>query len=587
MTPNLLGDQSRRPGVTRHAALGIAALYVLFGIAYIITSDRIVSAIAPSRVESTLFQTIKGTGFILITGLLLWLLIARHVRQHERLHRSLEQSEARLRLLLDEAPAPICVLRAGRFEYLNAAGQRLLGPQSRLQGVPFLDRVALPSRQEVSGIISLIEAGGSRADLADQRLLDASGREIDVEIAVRPFAPDLGAVQLVIFDVTERKRLEAGLRHAQKMEVAGTLAAGISHEFNNLLTAILGYTTLARQSLPASASATRCLDQIDGVARHAAGIARSLLTLSRTSPTVKHLVPLKTFITEATDLARGVLPSNIKLHTENTLNGDVALLMDPAQLKQAILNLVLNARDAMPGAGILTIRTRVEAAPVNAEPGQPAGRAVIQISDTGPGIHPDALPRLYTPFFTTKPAGKGTGLGLPITKGVVEDHGGTISVESEPGRGTTFTISLPCAAAARPADPPIAHNRTAHVVIVGEDTPEVLDVVTLALRAAGYTVIPARDGPEVIGLVEQHRHRLDALVIDVGLPTFSGIECLIRARKLLPDLPVVLMTGGSIPDIPPEFDRLIDRLSKPFTTEGLVTRLGMLIDDTKRSAAIA
>lgn len=260
--------------------------------------------------------------------------------------------------------------------------------------------------------------------------------------------------------------------------------------------------------------------------------------------------------------------------------------MDPAQLKQAILNLVLNARDAMPGTGVLTIRTYLASDAVPSQPTTPSGgRAVIRISDTGPGIPADVMARLYTPFFTTKPAGKGTGLGLPITKGVVEDHGGTITVESEPGRGTTFIISLPCAAAAHHAEPRPAQPGASRVVVVGEDTPEVLDVVTLALRAAGYTVIPARDGPEVLNLVHENRHRLDALVIDVGLPTCSGIECLIRVRKMLPDLPVVLMTGGSIPDIPPEYERLLDRLSKPFTTESLIHRLGEVIEDSKRQPA--
>ncbi|MCC6676667.1 MAG: response regulator [Phycisphaerales bacterium] len=565
----------------RGAALRIAGLYIGVSLLYIVTSDRIVAAVAPSQSQNAVFQTIKGSGFVLLTGVMLWYLIRRNMSELHRLNESLARQGGRLRILLDDAPIAICLVRRGVLEYLNTAARAMLGPNQELTGTRLLDRVAEPSRAAVQRAVEDVERSGRPARLNEQKLVDTNGREIDVELAACPFAPDEGAVQVAIIDVTERKRLEAGLTQAHKMEAVGKLASGVSHEFNNLLTAILGYSTLARQGLARGAPTTRCLDQIDSVAKHAAGITRSLLTLSRASPALKQLLPLRPIVDEAIDLVRSVVPKTIQLEVATTLPEGASVLVDAAQLKQAILNLAMNARDAMPAGGTLWIRTSFTA---DHGPGLPHGAAVIRVSDTGVGIPPEVRARLFTPFFTTKPAGKGTGLGLALTRSIIEDHGGSIHVESEVGKGSAFTVSLPCTSPGQPAAAPPTRAGQ-HVVIVGEDTPEVLSIVTLSLRSAGYTVIPATDGGEVIRLVQEHKDRLDALIMDVGLPTASGVECLIRARQIVPHLPVVLMTGGAMPDLPAEEDRLLERLPKPFRTEALVERLAAVIDERARAAS--
>jgi len=579
------GDIQGRSARARrgNAAMRIAGLYVAVSLLYIVTSDWIVAAVAPSQVRNALFQTIKGSGFVLATGVMLWFLIRRNMREMERLNDSLARQGERLRILLDDAPVPICVVRRGVLEYLNTGARRLLGPGLDSGERRFIDRVVEPFRGPVERMLDDVQRSGRPASLAELKLLDADGREIDVELAACPFAPDEGAVQVAIIDVTERKRLEAGLAQAHKMEAVGKLASGVSHEFNNLLTAILGYSTLARQGVEPGSSAARSLDQVDAVAKHAAGITRSLLTLSRASPALKQQVPLRPVIDEAVDLVRSVVPRTIAIEATTELPEGASALVDAAQLKQAVLNLAMNARDVMPAGGTLSISTTF--AP-RQSPGLPHGAAVIRVSDTGPGIPPDVRARLFTPFFTTKPAGKGTGLGLALTRSIVEDHGGTIEVESRAGQGATFTISLPCTAPGRSSASPPPARSGQQVVIVGEDTPEVLSIVSLSLRNAGYIVVPATDGAEVIRLVQEHKDRLDALIMDVGLPTASGVECLIRARQILPDLPVVLMTGGAMPDVPPEEDRLLERLPKPFRTEALLERVAAAIHEGSRAAAV-
>lgn len=428
------------PAQRRGPAL-ISLGYIVTAVSYIFISDRIVDALVQDAEQSLLIQTIKGAAFVTLSGLLIWYLTARLVRSLEKVNVELAERERRVQSLLDGAPVPLCVLRDGKFEYLNAEAMRLLGGRSNLVGTPAAALVPEPDRAKFDEAVRGSVGASSCTWIREVHMLGRDGREFDAEIAASPFAIDRGAILLVIVDVTERRQMERAVRQAQKLEAVGRLAAGIAHEFNNSLTAIMGLAAIARD---AGHEHRRELAQIEEVAQQAAELSRSLLTMSRHAPMKRTVQPLRPVLDYAAKIATASMPASIVIEQDLRRLDGASVLADAGQLRQAIMNLALNARDAMPEGGRLTFRGFVRER-------NGAGEAVIEVEDTGEGIPPDAMPDLWTPFFTTKPHGAGTGLGLPVTKGIVEEHGGAIEVESTVGKGTRFRIVLPLANSTAPA----------------------------------------------------------------------------------------------------------------------------------------
>ncbi len=391
-------------------------------------------------------------------------------------------------------------------------------------------------------------------------LRDASGRVIGV----------LGAYQ----DITERKRLEEQFRQAQKMDAIGRLAGGIAHDFNNLLTVVLGNADLLDAHLPSGPEATELLDELRGAGERAAGLVRQLLTFSRRQPSRPEVVDLNEVIVGLAGMLRRLLGERVSVAT-NPSPTPVRVKVDRGKLEQVLVNLAVNARDAMPGGGTLAINTSLF---TGAD-----GRVVcLEVSDTGTGMSDEVRAKIFEPFFTTKGPDKGTGLGLATVFGIVKQAGGDIVVDSALGRGTTFRVELPwCDTPPSPStiftmNDIMSRRLTGlgRTVLLVEDEDGVRKFARSALESQGYTVVEAADAETALELLKPDLS-LDLLVTDLTMPGMDGSELAGRVKVVRPGIGIVF-TSGYVPD-----DERLGLpesvfLSKPFT-------LGELLQATSRA----
>ena len=356
----------------------------------------------------------------------------------------------------------------------------------------------------------------------------------------------------VAADITERKQLETELHQAQKMELVGKLAGGIAHDFNNLLTIISGYVSmlLDKDNLPPGSS--EALKRVFTASRQATGLVRQLLLFSRKRTPKREVIDLNTEFESIVSMLRRLLGEAIVVDfaaapESPRVNADIGML------EQAVVNLAVNARDAMPRGGTLTVRIGVLARgskpPFNAP--VPAGEfAFISVKDTGTGIPPAILPRIFEPFYTTKDEGRGTGLGLPTVKDIAKRHDGWIDVDTEVGVGTTFRICLPMTGADTdyPADREPARDPTAGkgTILLVEDETNVREFAAAVLQQDGYTLLQAKSGDSALEVWRWHSSKIDLLLTDVVLPgDLSGPQLGSRLRADKPSLKVILTTGYS------------------------------------------
>jgi two-component system cell cycle sensor histidine kinase/response regulator CckA len=375
-----------------------------------------------------------------------------------------------------------------------------------------------------------------------------------------------------VFDVTERMELELQLRQAQKMEALGRLAGGVAHEFNNLLTVILGHAQLLGEG---AREERRAIVQ---AAEGAGELTRHLLSFSRQAVRAPVLVDLDETVAVVGKLATRVVGKQIQVLVERA-ERPCPVRADANQLQQVLLNLALNAKDAMPDGGVLRLRASLQrldsdrAARIpNARTGE---QVVIEVSDTGVGMDAATRARIFEPFFTTKPAGKGTGLGLAIVYGAVRQSGGMIEVESEPGRGTTFRIYLPAdAGPTTPAAerlPEKQEPRGTGTLMVIEDDQEVGALIARILGEAGYTVRLAHDRCGADELWRTHGATTDLLITDVVMPERGGVQTARLFTEERPDLRVLFMSGYAPEDTDENLPH--DWLEKPFSPEALLARV--------------
>ena len=501
--------------------------------------------------------------------------ILSDLTERRQFEETLASRTRQLETLMDNAPDMIARLdRQGRYLLINQRYAKLAGISP--------DQAAGKSCYEQGGFAEVGDAW--RSALA--RVFDTGQmQELDLEVAgadrpqfyqariVPEFAAD-GRVETalaLVREVTEQRRLQADLNQAQKMEVVGRLATGIAHDINNVLTAIAGYTTLARMRLPADHEIARDLEHVEEAVQDAGGIANGLLAFAHKLPAVKRPVELRAMIHAAARLLRRMLPAAIELVTDVSEEPGVWVLGDRTQLQQVILNLAVNARDAMPNGGtvrvaLVTGDRPTDAAGAVSEVARPAC-ACVEIGDTGSGIAPDAVPHIFEPFFTTKPVGLGTGLGLAIVKSVVEQHGGQIEVQSRAGQGTTFTVRLPRIAppasdAALEAPPTVRGH--GELVLVAEDNRHVLQILATGLRQVGYEPVEAMDACELLAQCARWQERLRLLVVDIDLPKGSGLEALQSIRRQSPATPAIVITGKIDFDLEALADARTRTLRKPF-----------------------
>lgn len=384
-------------------------------------------------------------------------------------------------------------------------------------------------------------------------------------------------------DLSERKNLENQFRQAQKLESIGQLAGGIAHDFNNLLTVIMGYSNSLLANIDKNHPNRHAVQQIAAAADSAAALTRQLLTFSRRNSGEPRVVLIDSLVGRAESMLRRILGEQVEIFIRQGASGG-HILADPSLIEQVILNLALNARDAMPDGGMLLIETSLidEADEFAARClSLPHGSYVsLSVTDTGEGMTAEVRARLFEPFFTTKPPGKGTGLGLSTVYGIVQQSGGSIDVHSAPGLGTTFRVLLPTV-----ASEPVKEANTdrgpmrggKETVLLVEDEPGVRSFVRDVLEAHQYTVLDAPNGQQAIDLVKHFDRPIHLLLSDVVLPGISGIEVIRQFRELRPGVPVMWMSGY------PErhgahLDPSIPFLQKPFRPEVLLARIREIFD---------
>jgi PAS domain S-box-containing protein len=381
---------------------------------------------------------------------------------------------------------------------------------------------------------------------------DQQGNSMHMEVKALPLRDPFGRLSSVIeiyHDVTEKKKLEDQLRHAQKMEAVGTLAGGIAHDFNNILTAIIGYGALLQMKTAENETVRSYVDQILVSTERAAELTQGLLAFSRKQPMNLRALNLNALVEHIQQLVRRLIGEDIDIRLA-LAERPLPIRADSGQLEQVLMNLATNARDAMPQGGVLTIRTGVAEWDLHSLQSRGYGEAgvyaTLSIIDSGVGVDEKTRERIFEPFFTTKELGKGTGLGLSIVYGIVKQHGGFIDVASEPGKGTAFTISLPLAAAAEePASSvePLELEGGSETVLIGEDDEGVRRLMRSVLEGVGYKVIEAEDGNDVIQKFIENQNGIDLVFLDIIMPKQNGKEAFVKIRQIRPDIRVLFASG--------------------------------------------
>ena len=389
-----------------------------------------------------------------------------------------------------------------------------------------------------------------------------------------------------IESVGERKKLEAQLRHAQKMESIGTLAGGVAHDFNNVLTAIMGYCSLMRMKAGDNHPFLGYVNQIMEAANRASTLTQSLLAFSRKQAMEAKAIDINETINGVGKLLRRIIGEDVELKTSLS-EERLVVMAGEGQIGQLLMNLASNARDAMPEGGTLSLKTeRVHLSPgsLTGYKGKEGAYAALEVADTGTGMDERTKDQVFDPFFTTKEVGKGTGLGLSIVYGIVNQNRGYLDVSSTPGKGTKFTVYFPLTEAA--SDLEAMHERSelpggSEMILVAEDNTQVREIVTATLSDFGYTVIEAFDGEDAVEKFNEHRAEIDLLLLDVIMPRKNGKETYKEIKKARPDIRAIFMSGytGDILSRKGISREGIPMISKPIVVEKLLREIREVLDN--------
>ena len=554
-----------------HGVRGAAAMTAVLTVGSVVILQN--SGMVPR--DSLELQTFMAT--LALAGLLL----GSVVEEGERGRALLAESEERYRALVELLPVPLVVHRGGHVLFANPEAARTFGAPSTadLTGRELPDMADPRSRGLVEQRIQRLRSGET-LDVASHRFtrLDDGGH-VDLEAVSIPIPFRGGTAALTVArDVTERNRLENELRHAQRMEAVGQLAGGVAHDFNNLLTVIIGYAQLIAAETEEQADLRLYAEQTLEAANRAAALTRQLLAFSRKQVQQPREVVVREVLEEMETMLRRLIGPAIDLRIAG---GDDAgiVRIDPVQLDQVVLNLALNARDAMPEGGTLEIGARAVAVPGSDGRWQrmPPGRYVaLTVRDSGTGIDEAIRDRIFDPFFTTKSAERGTGLGLATVYGIVSGAGGSIVVDSAVGAGSTFTVLLPAVerAAAAPARPETGATIAAPVrerwrVLLVEDDEAVRTLTCRILEHAGYDVVEAVDGVDALTALAAATPPVDIVVSDLAMPRMNGAALAREIGDRRPGLPVIIVSGFADPRLEREIAGLT-LLAKPIEPAALI-----------------
>jgi len=548
---------------------------LLIGIGYAVSSSQGIP-------EVSILNRIIGVTILWLT---IVILLAR-----KRVEDDLRESTERYRDLVELSPETIYIEQEGMFVFVNSAGVELLGAarMEDLLGKQVRDFLHPDSRESLSSRTRRAEAEGKELPPVEKTFLRFDGTPVEMEVSSVPIHyQGKAALQVFARNITARKRLEDQLRQSQKIEAVGRLAGGIAHDFNNLMTVITGYVGLTKKRSGNPELVTKGLEEIGKASIRATRLTQQLTAFGRKQILQPQILDLNLIVSNMEKMLRHLIGEDIELVTIPD-PGIGQIKADPGQIEQVIVNLALNARDAMPHGGRITIESgsvELDESDTLEQRDLPAGPYVkLLFRDNGTGMDDETKAHMFEPYFTTKAVGKGVGLGMATVYGIIRQSGGDILVESELGKGTTFTIFLPRAAEAEPARDPLELVLDAppgeETILVVEDEEPVLTLVRDTLEDAGYKVFVASDGEEALALLSRNREPIHLLLTDLVMPKIGGRTLATRVASLHPEIQVLYMTGYYDVDIDRPEHPLGRKpcIFKPFTPQELTSKVREILD---------
>ncbi len=506
-----------------------------------------------------------------------------------QLFERLKKSEQRYADLFEHAPdIYLSIDRQQMIVGCNKTGAGILGfPRQELLGRLFESLFVEEGRERLTEKVEQMFSEGRGLKDVEERIKTQDGKPLFVNLNSSLVFDEEGSIvnaRIVARDITERKMMEGALQHAQKIDSIGNLAGGIAHDFNNILSAILGSASIMRRRLTEKAKLYKYVEIIESSARRGSSLTRQLLTFARKTETIVKPVSMNDLIRDTLHLFQRSVTREIVVRTSFTEDGAVTS-GDDGQLQQAILNLLLNARDAMPDGGRLTISTRITVADARTASQfssvRPGPFIQITVTDTGHGITREIQNRIFEPFFTTKD--HGTGLGLSVVYGVVQSHGGFVNMESATGTGTTFSIYLPrvsatvqTAATQRPQRLPRGRE---HVLII-EDEISVCEIARDMLTSLGYTVYAVHDGKAGVDFYQTRQASIDLILLDINMPVMSGTDAFEQLRAINSGVRIVIVTGygKAVVETSTFSSNVNGFMQKPFQLETLALTVRSVLD---------
>ncbi len=489
------------------------------------------------------------------------------------------ESDSRYRSMVESCPDGIALLVGSTIVFANEAMIRLLKYENRADVVGRSGFSLIPETEywQLQGALDLEEAPGYVSPLLSSQVICADGSVADIELkySLVLWHGDR-AMQIFVRDVTDRGKLEQQIRQMQKLDAIGTLAGGIAHDFNNILSGILGYADLARLDLPEESPSRASLDEVTRAGLRAKELVKQILTFSRQTPRSREPLEVSSVVLEALKLLRPSLPTTIDIRHELTANVGY-VLADPTELHQVLLNLCTNAGQAMAGGGLLELNLRTievdeDFAKLH-KPLEPGQHVLLSIRDTGAGMAPEVLERIFEPFYTTRESG--TGLGLAVVYGIVDDMRGCLTVYSELGRGTVFNIYLPQLEGGQhgstaSAEEMLCTGSGQHVLLV-DDELQLMRLSERILQRLGYQVTACNSGVEALAAFLHDPAEYDLLFTDQTMPGLTGLQLARQVLEVRPELPVILATGFASANLESEARELGIRqlAAKPLMAGGI------------------